>query len=90
MSLNWTVPSPADPDAGDSIQAYRIYRWPTAQSMTDPGSRLDLVGAVDSQGHGVTSYTDKSADPGGVTQNYCVTAVDSHEAESPCSPVVSG
>jgi hypothetical protein len=38
----------------------------------------------------VTSYTDSSPDPGGVTQNYCVTAVDTHLDESSCSGSVSG
>jgi hypothetical protein len=90
VTLNWTPPSPADPDAGDSIQAYRIYRWSTTGSWSDPGARLDLVGAVDGSGNQVTSYADNSPDPGGAQQNYCVTAVDSQQAESPCSNTVTG
>jgi type II secretory pathway pseudopilin PulG len=91
LTLNWQVPaSPADPDPGDSIQAWRIYRWSSGQNAQFPGSRLQLVGAVDSSGSGVTSFTDHSPDPGGVTQNYCVTSVDSHLDESACSNGVSG
>ena len=90
MTLSWTAPSPADPDSWDSIQEWRIYRWPTSGSATFPGSRLDLVGSKDGSGNPVTSYTDSSADPGGVTQDYCVTAVDTHLDESACSNVVSG
>jgi type II secretory pathway pseudopilin PulG len=90
MTLSWTAPSPADPDSWDSIQEWRIYRWPTSQSATFPGSRLDLVGSKNGSGNPVTSYTDSSPDPGGVTQDYCVTAVDTHLDESACSNVVSG
>jgi hypothetical protein len=90
VTLNWQVPSTADQDAGDSIQAWRIYRWPTNRGVSDPGDRLDLVGALDFSGHSVTTYTDKSADPGGLAQNYCVTAVDTQLGESTCSGTVSG
>jgi hypothetical protein len=90
VTLNWQAPSPADQDSGDSLQAWRIYRWPTTRGVADPGDRLDLVGALDSSGHSITTYTDRSADPGGVAQNYCVKAVDSQLAESTCSGTVSG
>lgn len=91
MTLNWQAPaSPADADPGDSVQAWRIYRWPSGQGVQFPGSRLQLVGAVDSSGSAVTSFTDHSPDPGGVAQNYCVTSVDSHLDESACSNGVSG
>jgi hypothetical protein len=89
LELDWTAPSPADPDTGDSIQFWRIYRW-TGSGPSFPGSRYDLIGALGSSGSQVTSYTDVSPDPGGVARNYCVTAVDSHMDESPCSNVVTG
>ena len=88
LQLNWTAPSTQDPDSGDSIQAWRIYRWPATGTATDPGSRYQLVGT--STGSPVTSYTDTSPDPGGVTQDYCVTAVDTHLDESSCSNTQSG
>ena len=91
MTLDWAVPpAPADPDPGDAIQAWRIYRWPSGQSAGFPSSRLQLVGAVDSSGNAVTSFTDHSPDPGGVAQSYCVTSVDTHLDESGCSNFVSG
>jgi hypothetical protein len=86
--LSWTAPSPGDPDSGDSVQDWRIYRWPSTGLMSDPGSRYQLIGT--SSGSPVTTYTDTSPDPGGVTQNYCVTAVDTHLDESSCSNVKSG
>ncbi|HEY2159760.1 MAG TPA: prepilin-type N-terminal cleavage/methylation domain-containing protein [Solirubrobacteraceae bacterium] len=91
VTLNWTTPSaPADPDPGDGVQQWRIYRWPTNQTVNFPGSRLDLIGVLDASHNPVTSYTDRSADPNGTAQNYCITAVDTDLNESTCSNVVSG
>ncbi len=45
---------------------------------------------MDATGHTVTSFTDTAADPGGVAQSYCVTSVDTHMGESPCSNGVTG
>jgi type II secretory pathway pseudopilin PulG len=85
LSLTWSAPSPAAPDGWESIQAWRIYRWPSNRAVQIPGDRYQLVG----NSPAATSYTDGSADPGGVQQSYCVTAVDAHLNESPCSPVVT-
>lgn len=85
LALTWNAPSPAAPDAWNSIQAWRVYRWPSSRAVQIPGDRYQLVG----NSPAVTSYTDGSPDPGGVEQSYCVTAVDSHLNESPCSPVVT-
>jgi Tfp pilus assembly protein PilV len=87
LSLSWTAPT--DPDTGDSVESWRIYRW-TGTGPSYPGSRYDLIGTQDANGNQVTKYTDSSPDPGGVTQNYCVTAVDSRMSESPCSGTVTG
>jgi Tfp pilus assembly protein PilV len=87
MTLSWTAPT--DPDSWDSIQFWRIYRW-TGTGPSYPGDRYDLIGTLDSSGNQITTYTDQSPDPGGVAQNYCVTAVDTHMNESPCSNVVNG
>ena len=57
---------------------YKIYRGSAAGAEKLLGS----VGAV-------TSYTDRSPDPNGVQQSYCVTAVDTRLNESPCSPMVT-
>lgn len=88
LLLSWTAPATADPDTGDSIQDWRIYRWPSNRGMSDPGDRYQLIGTTTSSP--VTSYTDTSPDPGGVTQDYCVTSVDTHLDESRCSNVVTG
>lgn len=91
VTLNWTAPSsPTDPDPQDDIQQWRIYRWPVGQTVNFPGSRLDLIGKLDASNNQVTTYTDRSADPNGTAQNYCVTAVDIDLNESTCSNVVSG
>jgi prepilin-type N-terminal cleavage/methylation domain-containing protein len=91
ITLTW-VPDPSgDPDTGDSVQDWRIYRWQAGPSSPQfPGSRYSEVGSVDSRGLPVTSFTDTSPDPGGQAQSYCVTAVDKMLAESPCSPVYTG
>jgi prepilin-type N-terminal cleavage/methylation domain-containing protein len=68
--LNWTAPSPPDPDTGDGIAFYRIYRDGTAFA-----DRYDRTGT----GTEVT-YTDKKL--GNQTHTYWVTAVDDHLAES--------
>jgi hypothetical protein len=68
--LRWTAPSPADPDPGDSIAFYRIYRDGTTYAdrydRTATGSDL--------------TYTDLQTD--GVPHTYYVTAVDTQLAES--------
>jgi Tfp pilus assembly protein PilV len=87
MTLSWTAPT--DPDSWDSVQFWRIYRW-TGTGPGYPANRYGLIGTFGASGNAVTTYTDSSADPGGVAQNYCVTAVDTHMNESPCSNGVSG
>jgi hypothetical protein len=90
MNLSWAAPvAPVDPDTGDSIQAWRIYRWATGATQF-PANRLQLVGALNGLGGSVTTATDGSPDPLGVTQNYCVTAVDTRLNESTCSNTASG
>jgi Tfp pilus assembly protein PilV len=85
LPLTWNAPSPAAPDGWQSIQAWRVYRWPSTRAVQIPGDRYQLVGNSPAD----TSYTDSSPDPGGVQQSYCVTAVDTHLNESPCSPVLT-
>lgn len=93
VSLHWSMPpAPADPDPGDSIQSWRIYRWPAnpARPVLDPDDRYAFIGAVDGPGSPVTKYIDQSPDPGGSQETYCVTAVDRHMRESPCSTMWTG
>jgi type IV pilus assembly protein PilV len=92
LNLNWFAPAaPVDPDAssGDTITSWRVYRWPASQGNTPQlsvANRLQLVGAGNG-GSFVTTASDPSPDPSGVTQDYCLTSVDTHLDESPCSNV---
>jgi Tfp pilus assembly protein PilV len=89
--LNWSIPaSPVDPDSWDKIIEWRVYRWSGGPSPQFPGGRFALVGSLTGLGTPNTTFTDPSADPGGTAQNYCVTSIDTHLNESPCSNVVSG
>ena len=67
--LGWVAPSPLDPDTGDSIEFYRIYR-----DGNTIGDRFDRTGP------GELSFIDDS--PGGASHTYWVSAVDTHYAES--------
>ena len=70
VTLTWTPPSPADPDIGDRIAFYRIYRDGTAI-----GARYDRTGLGTER-----SYVD--ARTGGTPHSYWITAVDTQLAES--------
>jgi hypothetical protein len=70
-TLTWTRPSPQDPDTGDSISFYRIYR-----DGTDVGSRYDRWYSTSSS----VSWQDTRT--GGVAHTYYVSAVDTRYGES--------
>jgi hypothetical protein len=69
--LSWTAPTVADPDLGDSIDFYRVYRDGTAYEdrydRTATGAQL--------------TWTDTRTN--GQTHTYWVAAVDTQLAESP-------
>ena len=68
MNLSWSAPAaPADPDAGDSVTGYVIYR---------DGQRLADAYATTTS----TSYADTAVSDGAHT--YWVVAVDSRGAQS--------
>jgi hypothetical protein len=69
--LDWTGAS-TDPDVGDSVAFYRVYRDGVYYDRTNAGSDL--------------TWTD--GDRGGVDHDYHLKAVDTHLAESPPSAVV--
>jgi Tfp pilus assembly protein PilV len=69
--LSWLEPNPSDPDAGDSVQYYRIYRDGT-DFITDLYDRT----ATGSQ----LTYTDNNT--GGDVHTYYVVAVDKSNVES--------
>jgi prepilin-type N-terminal cleavage/methylation domain-containing protein len=72
VTLTWKRPSPQDPDPGDSVAFYRVYR--DGQAMSDRYGRWFSSSA---------SVTWQDAATGGTTHTYWVTAVDQHYAESP-------
>ena len=65
---------PEDPDAGDSVSFFRIYRDGDAL-----GDRYERY--FDGSGRRTSPGPDTST--GGITHSYWVTAVDQHYAESP-------
>jgi hypothetical protein len=69
--LSWHRPSPDDPDNGDSVVLYRIYR--DGQTVNE---RYDEWYSSSS----TVSYRDSK--PNGVQHTYWITAVDNHGAES--------
>jgi fermentation-respiration switch protein FrsA (DUF1100 family) len=74
--LSWLAANPADPDAGDSVQYYRIYRDGT-DFITDLYDRT----ATGSQ----LTYTDNNT--GGDVHTYYVVAVDRSNVESTATGV---
>jgi hypothetical protein len=79
--LTWTRPSPEDPDAGDSISFFRIYR-----DGVSLANRYDRY--FDFTGSASVAWTD--TDTEGVQHSYSVTAVDQQYAESPFGTAVIG
>jgi prepilin-type N-terminal cleavage/methylation domain-containing protein len=78
-TITWSKPSPADPDSGDGVAFYRIYRDGT--SISDRYERW-----YDSSAN--VTYQDTVTD--GKPHTYYVTAVDTHYAESPLVGPVTG
>ena len=72
VTLEWSRPSPEDPDAGDAVEFYRIYR--DGQALSSRYERW-----FDTRAH----VTWQDTQTGGLTHTYSVTAVDKHYAESP-------
>jgi Tfp pilus assembly protein PilV len=70
-TLSWTAAVPADPDFGDGVAFYRIYRDGIAFA-----NRYDRTGAGTE-----LSYVDGRTD--GTSHQYWITAVDKQLAESP-------
>lgn len=68
--LSWSLPEPGDPDPGDSIAFFRIYR-----GGVSVGDRYDRTGSG-----AATSWVD--SDPGDGSHEYWITAVDTRLRES--------
>lgn len=77
-TLTWQRPVPDDPDSGDSIIFYRVYR--------DGHTFADRYATWSGSGSSMT-FVDAKTD--GVSHNYWVTAVDNHYAESVVAGPVS-
>ena len=78
--LSVSAGTPEDPDTGDGVVFFRIYRTTSPTAPTAPGQRYDTI---DNTAAPVT-WTDKS--PGDFY--YWVTAVDKHDTESSFSVMV--
>jgi hypothetical protein len=79
-TLTISAPKPADPDTGDGIDFYRVYRTSGTSPPTGPSDRVDVV---DNNG-GTMTWSDNATG----SYHYWVTAVDTHYTESAFSPVV--
>jgi prepilin-type N-terminal cleavage/methylation domain-containing protein len=83
VTLTWaTASGSGDPDNGDYVDSYRIYRRPAGATLTPTYlNRYDYETAGQlCNGTSTCKYTDKT--PLGVSHVYTVTAVDSHLFES--------
>ncbi len=69
VRLTWSAPAGSDPDPGDAVDHFNVYR-----DGTGAADRVDNVDVA------TTAWIDVSA--GGVPHSYYVTAVDKHLAES--------
>jgi prepilin-type N-terminal cleavage/methylation domain-containing protein len=79
-TLTWTRPDPADPDTGDTIAFYRIYR--DGRNYADRYARWSSAS---------TSVTFVDGNTGGLPHQYWITAVDNNYAESTMvGPVSAG
>ena len=79
--LTWQRPSPEDPDAGDSIAFFRVYR--DGITMANRFERW-----FDFSGSPTVTWTDTATN--GILHTYWVTAVDQNYAESPFGLPVIG
>jgi prepilin-type N-terminal cleavage/methylation domain-containing protein len=78
-TLQWLARDPADPDLGDSIDFYRVYR--DGQTFSDRYARWDDPSST-------VTFIDSATN--GETHIYWVTAVDTHLGESVAVGPVSG
>jgi hypothetical protein len=92
VTVSWNVPTtPADPDSGDGIESFRVYRraatvpagtaWTTADRIGPAG--YDSVSAFcggSTAAGAACGFNDAAT--GGVAHQYMVTSVDSHLRES--------
>jgi len=72
IAITWDKPSPQDPDTGDSIAFYRVYR--DGQLLADRLGRVDAAGA--------TTHSFLDGNPQSSSHRYYVTSVDMNFAES--------
>jgi prepilin-type N-terminal cleavage/methylation domain-containing protein len=79
VSLSWPRPSPEDPDTGDGIAFYRIYR-----DGTTYGARYATWIDADATAQFIDGNT------GGTPHDYWITAVDNNYAESTPVKAVAG
>jgi Tfp pilus assembly protein PilV len=88
VTLNWTVPSSnagaGDSDAGDCVDAFRIYRTSTSASSPTIGDRYDRTpfGVISASCGSTASNSYEDLTTGGTQHKYWITSVDTRLAES--------
>jgi hypothetical protein len=90
--VSWNIPpAPLDPDSGDTIESFRVYRRAATVPAGTPWTTADRIGAVgydsaaafcggSSTAGAACGFTDAAT--GEATHQYMVTSVDSHLRES--------
>jgi Tfp pilus assembly protein PilV len=78
-TIKWNKPSPADPDTGDGVAFYRVYR-----------DGVSINNRYERWYDNSATITWQDTLTGGTTHTYYVTTVDTHYAESPLVGPVTG
>jgi hypothetical protein len=92
VTVGWKIPSsPSDPDSGDSVESFRVYRrgatvppataWTTADRIGPAGyDSMRVLCSGSTTAGAACGYNDAATD--GAQHQYMVTSVDSHLRES--------
>lgn len=85
ITVGWKIPAaPFDPDTGDTVESFRVYRRSNTGTAWDPAMRIEYDTMAALCGGSVAAGASCSFNDtlGGGTHQYLVTSVDSHLRES--------